>query len=73
MFSWLLVVGDMTKIKAKGGSSKKKDEKEKEGNVDTKISNEIQQLNGKILKLNNFTSSMDALLPDCKYKCYDHM
>ncbi|XP_072246030.1 GTPase IMAP family member 8-like [Leuresthes tenuis] len=60
------LIGDMTKLKAKSSSCKKKDEKEKEGNVDTKISGEIKKLNMKILTLKHLTSSMDALLPDLK-------
>ncbi|KAM4547778.1 GTPase IMAP family member 8-like [Odontesthes bonariensis] len=60
------LIGDMTKIKAKGSSSKKKDEKGKEGNVDTKIHKEIEKLNMQILTLKHLTSSMDILVPDLK-------
>lgn len=58
----------MTKIKAKGIGQKKKDGKEKEENINSKISQEIEKLDMNILRKSSdlLRGSMDFLLPDCK-------
>lgn len=61
----------MSKIKMWGIGQKKKDGKEKEENIDTKISKEIEDLNKNIMKsMTVLRSSIDALIPDCKSKLY---
>ncbi|KAG7228744.1 hypothetical protein INR49_008522 [Caranx melampygus] len=58
-------IGDMSKLKIRGIGHKKKDGKEKEENIETKISKEIEDLNKNILKsMTALQSSMDALIPD---------
>ncbi|XP_074492169.1 GTPase IMAP family member 8-like [Sebastes fasciatus] len=63
-----LLIGDMTKIKAKGIGQKKKDGKEKEENINSKISQEIEKLDMNILRKSSdlLRGSMDFLLPDLK-------
>lgn len=55
----------MTKIKGIG--LRKKDGKEKEENIDAKLSQEIEKLDKDIrTSTDRLQSSMDALIPDCK-------
>ncbi|KAF7652098.1 hypothetical protein LDENG_00101320 [Lucifuga dentata] len=60
-----LRVPEMPKIKPKATGQWKKDGKEKEENLETKISQEIEKLDEKILRLTNLLQgSMDILLPN---------
>lgn len=60
-----LLVGDMSKIQARG--QKKKDEKEKEENIDAKISQEVEKLNKDIMRSTHLLqNSKEFLVPDMK-------
>lgn len=63
----MILVGDKTKIKAISIGQKKKDEKEKEEQIATKISQEIEKLDKEILKSTTFLrNSIDFLIPTSK-------
>lgn len=63
-----ILVADMAKIRNRSLSQRKKDQKEKEENIDAKISQEIEKLDKDIMRSTELLrSSMDFLLPECKY------
>lgn len=58
-----LLVGDVTKIKAKGIGQWRKEE-----NIDAKLTQEIEKLNKDIMKSTDLLrSSKDFLIPDCNF------
>ncbi|XP_070817307.1 GTPase IMAP family member 8-like [Chaetodon trifascialis] len=59
------LIGDMTKIKTRGIGQRKKDGKEKEENIDTKISLEIGRLDKDIMRSSDhLRNSKSFLMPD---------
>ncbi|XP_063748337.1 GTPase IMAP family member 8-like isoform X1 [Eleginops maclovinus] len=60
-----LLIGDITKLKSKGIGQKNKDGKDKEENINSKISQEIERLNNDIERKSSdlCQSSFDYLLP----------
>ncbi|XP_070765369.1 GTPase IMAP family member 8-like isoform X1 [Enoplosus armatus] len=61
------LIGDMTKIKAKGIGQRKKDGKEKEENIDARINQEIEKLDRDVMRSTDLLrSSKDFLMPDLK-------